>query len=558
MNRRLFLGLLPAATLIGQERVESMTPTDADPKIACSHIGFLPGSAKTVVYRGSATSFRVRDIASVPKPYSKTFPLRTGADALGPCSIGDFSELQAEGMYQLAVGQELSVPFFVRPDLWRRTLPKAVSYHQAQRCGIAVPGVHPACHLDDARRRDNGAYVDVTGGWHDAGDLRKWMTATMTNAYGLLYLHRYLGDASGVPAAVLLDEVRWGNRYFLKMQDPSDGRVWADTAGGLNGDNSDNHWTDNEIGTEDDRYLNPGKGGMAQAMFVGIQAIVMQEFRDADPGYGRACLAAGLRCWKASSRNRVGTTELGWWVLAGAELSRATGDSAIAAETASLATQLAARQVRDAGYFVSSEGGSEPLVDAVYSAIPPMALLEAADALKGHTDASGWTDAVHAYVDVYVTPMCAKSAYGVMPLGLFRGSPTEETYRPHQGSLTFRYFLPVRKQSWWLGTTSHIELHAAVLARVGKRDLATRQLEWVMGANPFASCLMTGEGMRNVYPHSRYVGLINGGIVNGIAGNVKDEPVLDTQYGFDWRTTEYWSPHNAWYLWAVSLLERGA
>jgi hypothetical protein len=77
-----------------------------------------------------------------------------------------------------------------------------------------------------------------------------------------------------------------------------------------------------------------------------------------------------------------------------------------------------------------------------------------------------------------------------------------------------------------------------------------------MGANPFGACLMSGEGMRNVYPHSRFVGLINGGIVNGIAGNADDEPILDTEYGGDWRTAEYWSPHNAFYLWAVSNLEK--
>jgi hypothetical protein len=88
------------------------------------------------------------------------------------------------------------------------------------------------------------------------------------------------------------------------------------------------------------------------------------------------------------------------------------------------------------------------------------------------------------------------------------------------------------------------------------RELALRQLEWVMGSNPFGACLMTGEGMRNPYPHSRYVGLIPGGIMNGIAGNMKDEPVLDMSNGFDWRTTEYWSPHNAWFEWAVGNLER--
>ena len=120
--------------------------------------------------------------------------------------------------------------------------------------------------------------------------------------------------------------------------------------------------------------------------------------------------------------------------------------------------------------------------------------------------------------------------------------------------------MPVRKQFWWAGLTSHLESYATLLARRARSATrpapSPRQLEWVMGANPFAACLMTGEGMRNPYPHSRFVGLIPGGIMNGIAGNVKDEPVLDTENGFDWRTTEYWSPHNAWYVWAVSVLER--
>lgn len=48
------------------------------------------------------------------------------------------------------------------------------------------------------------------------------------------------------------------------------------------------------------------------------------------------------------------------------------------------------------------------------------------------------------------------------------------------------------------------------------------------------------------------MGLIPGGIMNGIAGNMKDEPVLDKQYGLNWRTCEYWSPHGACYIWADS------
>jgi hypothetical protein len=73
-----------------------------------------------------------------------------------------------------------------------------VSYFRAQGCGVAVPN-YPACHLDDARRRDNGRYVETTGGCHDAGDLRKRLHNTLYGGFGLL-----------------LEEMPW---YFLKMQD---------------------------------------------------------------------------------------------------------------------------------------------------------------------------------------------------------------------------------------------------------------------------------------------------------------------------------------------------
>jgi hypothetical protein len=66
---------------------------------------------------------------------------------------------------------------------------------------------------------------------------------------------------------------------------------------------------------------------------------------------------------------------------------------------------------------------------------------------------------------------------------------------------------------------------------------------------------MTGEGWRNSYPYSRFVGPLIGGIVNGVAGNTQDVPILQMEYGNDWRTGEYWTPHNAFYLWAVSRLE---
>jgi hypothetical protein len=306
---------------------------------------------------------------------------------------------------------------------------------------------------------------------------------------------------------------------------------------------------------------------MVQAMWTALQAMVAQAFRATDPGYAQACLAAGLRCWRANQPGGS-TGERGWWTIAAAELYRASRNSEFGEAAARLGRELLDLQqtaheggqklIR--GYWRS---GKQPWSDAVYGAIPAVALLELAEALPEHSDAPKWRDAVSLHIQEYVFPMTSRSPYRIMPFGVFAGRPSPEKYRPLAGEMTYRYFLPARKQFWWLGTTSVLASYAALLAKAGRlsrredyRNLAYRQLEWIMGANPFGACLMTGEGMRNVFPHSRFVGLIPGGIVNGIAGNPDDEPILDTENGGDWRTAEYWSPHNAWYLWAVSNLER--
>jgi len=584
MHRRDFLlgtGLAAASSGAAQnaapraEAVESAVAA-ATPVIVLSQVGFAPRSRKTVVIRlggGGAPpeNFNIRDNGYLPRPTTVNRPLAAAPGDLGPCLIGDFSDIDREANYQIAAGGERCAPFFIRPDAWRRTLPRAVSYHHSQRCGVAVPNVHPACHLDDARRRDTGEHIDVTGGWHDAGDLRKWMDATMMAAFGLLRVARHLGDgwdAAGSGLPVLLDEVRWGNRYFLKMQD-KDGRCWADTAGGVSGDNSDNHWTDNQSGTDDDRYINPSKPAQVQAMFVALQAMVAQAFAASDPGYAQSSLAAGVRCWEATE-HPSNVRDLSWRVLAAVELHRATRAEKYAADAASLGQTLAGMQVSEfiasqktiRGFWGSGRQAPSPYTDPVYSAMPALAMLELSAAFPAHADAPRWRDSLRLYLDEYVVPMSTRSAYGIVPLGVYTGTPTAETYRPLEGQMTYRYFMPTRRQSWWLGITSHLESHAALLVGAAKlfgnpryRDLALRQLEWVMGANPFGACLMTGEGWRNSYPFSHFVGPLSGGIVNGIAGNAKDEPILQMEYGNDWRTGEYWTPHNAFYLWAVSQLE---
>lgn len=472
MERREFLqGLALAATATASldaqqgppkhDPVENMLP-GAEPAIGVCHVGFRPEVNKRLVVRNITApgTFTMYDISSGPA-FRIERPLKQRNSDFGAALVGDFSDVTRPGLYQIRVGSELSTPFFIRPDAWRRYLPLVVSYHRAQRCGVAIPNVHAVCHLDDARRRDNGQHVDETGGWHDAGDLRKWMDATMMNAFGLLAIAKHLGadwDLGGAGLAPLHEELRWGNTYFLKMQD-ADGRVWADVAGGVNGDNSDNHWTDNVTGTTDDRYLNTAKHDLVQAMFTALQAMYASEFLRVDPAYSQLCLAAAKRCWTANSRSG-NTAELGWWTLAAVALHYATGhDKTFRVPTQQFATDLAGLQLPQ-GFWPIAPGSSEPYKHAVHGALPPFALLEAARAFTDSPAAPQWRQAARRYIDEYAIPMCERSAYGLMPFGLFQGSPTPEQYRPLSDSLTYRFFMPVRKQFWWQGLNAHLASHA--------------------------------------------------------------------------------------------------
>jgi hypothetical protein len=584
MKRRNFLAASAGAFALNAQQgapklepIEKATPQPG-PSIALNHLGFRPDAKKVLIIRTdseiASPSFTLREVGSVLEPFSITRPLvrDTQSDFAG--YTGDFSDVTRDGMYQITANGERSVPFFIRPDVWSRTLPKVVGYHKYQRCGVAVPGVHPACHLDDARRRADGKHIDVSGGgWHDAGDLRKWMDVTMLNAIGLLHVARNLGagwNADGSGLAPILEEVKWGNRFFLKMQD-SDGLVFADVGGGVNGDNSDNHWTDNIVGTSDDRYVNTAKSPEVQAMFVYLQAMVALAFLPSDPLYSHSCSDAAVRCWHSAHDRSSSTLLVAAWLLASVELWRATGQAEYRDAAVKNASELMSLQVRSfvggqhrvRGFWKTSAKDATPYCHAVFSALPGIALAQFVAFIPDTDEETQRArDSIAMHIDDYVTPLVARSVFRIVPYGLFLKTPTKETYRSLAGSFTYRFFMPTRKEFWWLGINSHLECYAVflvlaaqVLTHRESADLAYRQLEWVLGANPFGSCLMTGEGIRNPYPHSRYVGLIPGGIMNGIAGNADDVPILDLSNQMDWRTVEYWSPQNAWYEWAVSALE---
>jgi endoglucanase len=103
------------------------------------------------------------------------------------------------------------------------------------RSGVAIDDAstgihHPASHTQDAALAGTGEHCDLTGGWYNAADFGKWTDMTaITVSYMLeLYARQEVAASRShgnpeQPDPKLLENVRWGLAWLLKMQDVDGG-----------------------------------------------------------------------------------------------------------------------------------------------------------------------------------------------------------------------------------------------------------------------------------------------------------------------------------------------
>jgi hypothetical protein len=137
------------------------------------------------------------------------------------------------------------------------------------------------------------------------------------------------------------------------------------------------------------------------------------------------------------------------------------------------------------------------------------------------------------------------------------------------------FFVPHENESgyWWQGENARIASFASAMfmsiphlrndQKKEARRYAVNQLNWILGQNPYDTCMLDGIGFNNPeYLEPENVNY-RGGICNGITSgfeNESDIAFMPLTYNnnplHQWRWSEQWMPHAAWFLLALSCYSK--
>jgi hypothetical protein len=484
--------------------------------------------------------------------------------------IADFTDFQVEGNYSAVVpcegGSAESFRFPISNSIYMDLLQMAQEWFYYQRCGYEVLGWHDACHLDDGDRE--GSWANATGGWHDAGDYNKYVYSTVLAVFALETLYEDyhpLWDEYGSAEPDTIEEAQWGMDWLLKMLTP-EGYLWAAIFSGYT------YWgipqleTDNIPGTGDERPFRTeatfaGDVAWAEAFFSAAAAKLAYLEKSEDPDYADMLTQKAELAFNAFSlRAQIVYSSLdaqAGVLLASTYLYLLTQNSTYLDKSHELVDSIIACQ-RPEGWF-RYPASNDPVFNH-YSYMDMMvALGQFALKLPSDPKVPQIRDALRKFMN-HVCLMTRETPFGQMPL-----------FIRYKGSLQVWNFLPPDIWGGFYQGIDSIYASTAYCALLANRILgvnasytkvAQNQISWILGMNPVDYSMMAGVGRNPAGYHTRYNsipshsdGTIPGGIVNGICGNLSDYYWFDDSAGTPaWQTTEYFLPHNAWFIVALESL----
>lgn len=494
--------------------------------IAYCHSGYRSGAVKQALVQHCAEDgFYILDGNNKRVFDSKAKKLENEFKLL------DFTGFDTPGRYTLHIGELSTNPFHIGDDAYLSAAWKTLNFFYAERCGDDIPGIHSICHQDVMSVHPDGRKINISGGWHDAGDLSQGLLNTSESAFAMLELAQSVGEKEPELYERLLEEARWGLNWVMRTRFGDGYR----SGGSLTG-----IWTKNIIGDKDDMISTARNDAAENFVAAALCARAARLYTDdevfsnwclksAREDYGFACDGIGV----AGKNGKNETILYSQAAIAGYELFIATGEREYLELSAKHVRVVMACQQKERredfniplrGFFYENRSRIRILAffHKSYEHAPLQALSCLYSAAPGHPDANLWKESIEAYGDYLKATAGLVGPYNVLPNAIYEVDNTDFSGIYHEGDRslgqpTLTEYNEQVKNGIKLSDTHYMRrfpvayqfrgFHATIMSKakaaayvykaLGDRkylDIAVRQMEWILGFNPFALSSVYGEG----------------------------------------------------------------
>ena len=194
-------------------------------KVHVNQLGYRPADIKKAAVAADVEAFRVLRVDG-----SAAFEGTVSAAVFDAASqetvrVADFSAMTEKGDFVVSAGDEESFAFMVCDEPYGGLRKALLDFFEYQKCGVEVEGgawAHPPCHTGLATVYGTDKKLDVSGGWHDAGDYGRYIVPAAVTVADMLLAH----ELSPNPDENLLDVVWFEVEWMLKMQCAETGGVY--------------------------------------------------------------------------------------------------------------------------------------------------------------------------------------------------------------------------------------------------------------------------------------------------------------------------------------------
>ena len=554
--------------------------------IAYSHSGYKSGAKKqALVQHTSNSQFQLFDEKNNIVFTGEGKELENGFVLL------DFSTVDAPGYYTLKTNNIETRPFAIGDEAWLSTAWRTLNFFFAERCGFDQPGIHQECHKDVICVHPDGRTLPVNGGWHDAADLTQGVGNTARGGMAMLELAKSIQNKNPKLYGRLLEEARWGLNWTMQTR-------FGD--GYRNGGLIIGIWSDNITGTKDDMLTKATDNPFDNFIAASYCAMAYPFYKNDDPVFARWCYNSAVEDFKFANEKLpdflTGKNEVELYAqatVAAMHLYRLTHKQTYLDWAVQYADVVMDCQQTDRrtewkvplhGFFYESHE-KKRILEFFHRSneelmVQGLSMLHT-DA-PNHKKASLWKASCQAYADYLHDISEIINPYGILPAAVYElnnaefagiyhegaqvGMPSMEEYNAQvkngiQLSPTFylRRF-PVAYQfrgfhAILLGKAKAAFILSEVLNDKELKNIATRQLEYIVGFNPFAMSTIYGDGYDYPPLYGAYAGDVVGAVPVGIETfENDDEPYMPMQVNATYK--EIWTHTTAAVMWNLAQLFR--